>query len=365
MKVAQLLPELNFGGVERGTVDLANFLVSQGHDAVVISAGGVLENELDTEVKSLQIPISKKSFSALMQFKALKEIILEEEPDIVHVRSRFPAWIYLLATIGLPNHQKPILVSTFHGLYSKPWYSQSMAKSDSIISISNTVKEYIKENYKVSTKNIINIYRGCDTEKFNQVPLESSWLDKWFADFPQTTNKKILLMPGRITSWKGIETFIELIHRLKDPSLIGIVMGPVANNKKTYFKKLKTLASDLNLDETKILFSDGRPDIENVYKISSIVFNLSSKAEPFGRTMIEAAACGSSVVGWDYGGVKESLSLLQSNGLAKLNSMDDLEVKVRGLLEVPDQLILNKEFTKEYQTKATLKVYKELLNTES
>ena len=240
-----------------------------------------------------------------------------------------------------------------------------MAKSDSIISISNTVKQYIKDNYRISNQNIVNIYRGYDTEKFNQVPLESSWLDKWFADFPQTTNKKILLMPGRITSWKGIETFVELIHRLKDPSLIGIVMGPVANNKKTYFKKLKTLASDLNLDETKILFCDGRPDIENVYKISSIVFNLSSKAEPFGRTMIEAAACGSSVVGWDYGGVKESLSLLQSNGLAKLNSMDDLEVKVRGLLEVPDQLILNKEFTKEYQTKATLKVYKELLNTES
>ena len=145
MKVAQLLPELNFGGVERGTIDLANFLVSQGHNALVISAGGVLEGELDTKVRSLQIPISKKSLSALMQFKALKKILFEERPDIVHVRSRFPAWIYLLATRGLPNHQKPVLVSTFHGLYSKPWYSQSMAKSDSIISISNTVKQYIKD----------------------------------------------------------------------------------------------------------------------------------------------------------------------------------------------------------------------------
>jgi len=365
MKVAQLLPELNFGGVERGTVDLANFLVSQGHDALVISAGGVLESELDIEVKNLQIPISNKSISALLQFNVLKKILLEEKPDIVHVRSRFPAWIYLLAIRGLADDQKPILVSTFHGLYSKPWYSQSMAKSDLIISISNTVEQYIKENYRISTTNIVNIYRGCDTKKFNQVPLESSWLDKWFAEFPQTTNKKILLMPGRITSWKGIETFIELIHRLKDPSLIGIVMGPVAKNKKTYFKKLKMLASDLDLDDTKILFCDGRSDIENVYKISSIVFNLSSKAEPFGRTMIEAVACGCSVVGWDYGGVKESLSLLQSNGLTKLNSMDDLEVKVRRLLDVPDQLILNKEFKKEYQTNATLKVYKELLNTES
>ena len=183
MKVAQLLPELNFGGVERGTIDLANFLVSQGHNALIISAGGVLEGELDTKVKSLQIPISNKSLSALMQFKALKKILLEERPDIVHVRSRFPAWIYLLATRGMPNHQKPVLVSTFHGLYSKPWYSQSMAKSDSIISISNTVKQYIKDNYRISNQNIVNIYRGCDTEKFNQVPLESSWLDKWFADW--------------------------------------------------------------------------------------------------------------------------------------------------------------------------------------
>ena len=363
MKVAQLLPELNFGGVERGTVDLANVLVSKGHDAVVISAGGALENELNPDVKNLKIPISKKSFSTLMQFKTLKKILLEEKPDIVHVRSRFPAWIYLLAIRGLAHDKKPILVSTFHGLYSKPWYSQSMAKSDSIISISNTVKQYIKDNYKVSTQNIVNIYRGCDTEKFNQIPLESNWLDKWFKDFPQTINKKILLMPGRITSWKGIEKFIELIHRLKDPSLIGIVMGPVAKNKKTYFRKLKMLASDLNLDDTKILFCDGRSDIENVYKISSIVFNLSSKAEPFGRTMIEAAACGSSLVGWDYGGVKESLSILQSNGLVKLNSMDDLEATVRHLLDVPDQLTINKEFTKEHQTNATIKVYKELLNT--
>ena len=207
MKVAQLLPELNFGGVERGTVDLANFLVSQGHDAIVISAGGVLESELDTKVKSLQIPISKKSLSALMQFKALKKILFEERPDIVHVRSRFPAWIYLLATRGIPNHQKPALVSTFHGLYSKPWYSQSMAKSDSIISISNTVKQYIKDNYRITNQNIVNIYRGCDTKKFNQAPLESSWLDKWFADFPQTTNKKILLMPQ--------DLFVQQIHLLK------------------------------------------------------------------------------------------------------------------------------------------------------
>ena len=126
----------------------------------IISNGGNLLSYLNKQyVEHNILPVHSKNFFNYPSIaNKLKKIIKNQNINIVHVRSRFPAWIYLLATRGLPDYQKPILVSTFHGLYSKPWYSQSMAKSDSIISISNTVKEYIKENYKVSTKNIINIY---------------------------------------------------------------------------------------------------------------------------------------------------------------------------------------------------------------
>ena len=223
---------------------------------------------------------------------------------------------------------KPKLISTFHGLYSKPFYSQVMSKVDHAIAISDVVKDYIKKNYKLKDDQITLIPRGCDTSVFNKNSVNDNWLNTFTNKYPNTKNKKILTLPGRITRWKGAESFIDLIESL-DNSYHGLIVGPVAANKKSYLKNLKNLVQKKNLED-KITFTGGVSDIENIYKLSNIVFNLSLKPEPFGRTTIEAISCGAKVVGWNHGGTKEILENLFPSGLVELANIDSLkEVTVK------------------------------------
>ena len=246
MRILQLLPELKVGGVERGTVDLSDHLVKLGHDSAVISAGGQLVNLLSAHgAKHYELPIAKKNIRALSQINNLK--------NIFRVSTRYSACSIkissmdkLLCTKNFSD-KKPIVVSTFHGLYSKPFYSKSMSYADEIIAISHTVKDYILENYSVDTSNLHLIYRGCDLQEFNTTPLNQEWKEAWFNEFPQTRNKTILNLPGRITSWKGVESFIDLFSQLDTSRFHGIIPGPVASNKKNYFKSLTKLIKQKGL----------------------------------------------------------------------------------------------------------------------
>ena len=356
MKIIQLLPELKVGGVERGTVDLSDHLVKLGHDSAVISAGGQLVNLLnDHGAKHYELPIAKKNIRALSQITNLKKIYSEFQPDIVHVRSRFPAWINYFALKNF-HECKPIVISTFHGLYSKPFYSKSMSYADEIIAISQTVKKYIQKNYSVDESNLHLIYRGCDLQEFNRSPLSQEWKKTWFNEFPQTNNKIILNLPGRITSWKGIESFIDLFSYIDTSRFHGIIPGPVARNKRSYFNSLNKLIKQKNLTE-HITFCGARSDIADVYKISNIVMNLSSKPEPFGRTIIEAAACGSHVMGWDRGGVKESIQSINPIGLVDYGNVETLAKQIDQVLVTPPPESIPEQFTKESLVNATMNVY--------
>ena len=364
MRILQLLPELKVGGVERGTVDLSDHLVKLGHDSAVISAGGQLANLLsDHGAKHYELPIAKKNIRALSQINNLKKIYSEFQPDIVHVRSRFPAWINYFALKNFSD-KKPIVVSTFHGLYSKPFYSKSMSYADEIIAISHTVKDYILENYSVDTSNLHLIYRGCDLQEFNTTPLTQEWNEAWFNEFPQTKNKIILNLPGRITSWKGIESFIDLFSQLDTSRFHGIIPGPVASNKKNYFNSLTKLIKQKGLAD-HLSFCGARSDIAMVYKISDIVMNLSSKPEPFGRTIIEAAACGSHVMGWDRGGVKESIQSINPDGLVEYGNIGMLAQQIEKVLTSPPPESIPEQFTKEHLASSTINVYELALNRAS
>jgi glycosyltransferase involved in cell wall biosynthesis len=356
MKIIQLLPELKVGGVERGTVDLSDHLIKLGHNSAVISAGGQLVNLLNNHgAKHYELPIAKKNIRALLQINNLKNIYSEFQPDIVHVRSRFPAWINYFALKNFKG-KKPIVISTFHGLYSKPFYSKSMSYADEIIAISQTVKNYIKENYSVDKSNLHLIYRGCDLEEFNRSPLSEEWKKTWFNEFPQTKNKIILNLPGRITSWKGIESFIDLFSHIDLSRFHGIIPGPVAANKRNYFNSLKTLIKQKNLTD-HLTFCGARSDIADVYKISDIVMNLSSKPEPFGRTIIEASACGSHVMGWDRGGVKESINSINPVGLVDYGNVEMLAKQIEQVLSTSVPESIPEQFTKESLVNATMNVY--------
>ena len=360
MKILQILPELNIGGVERGVCDLSKALVEQGHQSFVISNGGKLESSLVASGgKHISMPVHIKRFKTLKLAKELYEVILDVNPDIIHVRSRMPAWVTYHALKKFKNN-KPVHVSTFHGLYSFPIYSKVMANVDHIISISNTVEDYIKTTYKVPDEKITVIPRGCDLSEFNQEPLDQSWKDEWYKEFPQTLNKKIIMLPARITKWKGVDDFINLINLINDESIHGIVVGPVSKSKQKFFKKLQSKVQKLNL-ETKITFCGSRSDIVNVYKFADIVYNLSKTPEPFGRTTIEAASVGTKIMGWDHGGTKEILSELFPDGLVKLEDIQALKEKTLELLSDDNKKPKPNTFTSERMINSTLEVYRSLL----
>jgi glycosyltransferase involved in cell wall biosynthesis len=360
MKILQILPELNIGGVERGVCDLSKALVEQGHQSFVISNGGKLESSLVASGgKHISMPVHIKRFKTLKLAKELYEVILDVNPDIIHVRSRMPAWVTYHALKKFKNN-KPVHVSTFHGLYSFPIYSKVMANVDHIISISNTVEDYIKTTYKVPDEKITVIPRGCDLSEFNQEPLDQSWKDEWYKEFPQTLNKKIIMLPARITKWKGVDDFINLINLINDETIHGIVVGPVSKSKQKFFKKLQSKVQKLNL-ETKITFCGSRSDIVNVYKFADIVYNLSKTPEPFGRTTIEAASVGTKIMGWDHGGTKEILSELFPDGLVKLEDIQALKEKTLELLSDDDKKPKPNTFTSERMINSTLEVYRSLL----
>ena len=148
LKVIQILPTLNTGGVERGVLDFNNYLVKKGHESYVISNGGrQVKNLIEDGGNHIHLQISNKSIFTLFQAKKLADVINEISPDIVHIRSRVPAWVLQLSKIFIKN-PRPIIFSTFHGLYSTPFYSRIMASFDRVIAISKTVENYINENYE-------------------------------------------------------------------------------------------------------------------------------------------------------------------------------------------------------------------------
>jgi glycosyltransferase involved in cell wall biosynthesis len=363
LKVVQLLPELNIGGVERGTKDFSEALVQRGHKSIVISNGGLFEQDIiNAGGIHLKLPIHKKNPISFLQAKELARIYKEYEPDIVHVRSRMPAWINYYAFKKLDK--KPILVSTFHGLYSTPIYSKVMARVDHTIAISKTVRDYIKNTYSVEDKNITIIPRGCDPLLFNKTKPDINWLNSWYEEFPQTKNKIILTLPTRISKWKGVDSFIDLISDINNDSFHALVVGPTSKKKKKYLNDLKAKIKDKGLGSL-ITFTGSRSDISNIYKISDIVYNLSVKPEPFGRTTIEAIASGSKVMGWNHGGTKEILEELYPDGLVELNNIAQLKQQTLIISKENYEKPKENTFLSSKLIDSTIQLYQDLLKASS
>jgi glycosyltransferase involved in cell wall biosynthesis len=365
LKVIQVLPELNSGGVERGTIEFAKALVDQGHESIVISNGGRQVERLESEgSRHIQMPVHKKSPVSLFQVKAMRKLLKKLSPDIIHVRSRVPAWIVWLAWRKLPKESRPKLISTFHGMYSVNAYSAVMAKSEQVIAISDCVHEYILSNYQVDPTKITRIYRGLDRASFSDSLLSDGWKQAFFSDYPETKNKKLILMPGRLTRWKGQEAFIEMMAYLvlKGGDYHGLIVGEADPNKAHYEEELKTLCKSKGLED-KISFLGHRSDIQNLYKLADVTCHMSNKAEPFGRTVPEALATGCMVVAYNRGGASESLNAAFPRGLVEADNTKAFAEKIYELtnLDSPSEIVLPEDFYLEYQATETLKVYERAL----
>ena len=363
LKVIQILPELNIGGVERGTKDFSKALVEKGHESIVISNGGIFEADIEANGGThINLPVHKKNPLSFFLASKLAKIYEDNQPDIVHVRSRMPAWINFYAFKKLKK--KPILVSTFHGLYSTPIYSQVMSKVDHIIAISKTVRDYIVDTYDVDNSKITIIPRGCDPKVFNKDNPETEWLESWYDEFPQTRDKIILTLPTRISQWKGVDSFIELISSMKDSKFHALVVGPTSRKKQAYLLELKDKVAEKGIGEF-ITFTGSRNDISNIYKISDVVYNLSIKPEPFGRTTIEALSSGAKVIGWNHGGTKEILQELFPHGLVDLNNIESLMEKTIEISEKNFYQPKPNTFLSERMINSTISLYQDLINKSS
>ncbi len=319
MKVMQLLPELNSGGVERGTLEIARALVADGHQSIVISNGGRLVPDLEAEgTLHITLPIHRKALSSLWQIRPLRKIIEQHQPDIIHVRSRVPAWLTHFALRKIPQHKRPHLISTVHGFYSINRYSQIMTQAEKVIAVSDSVVKYITDHYKnCPPQDIVRIYRGIDPKAFPhgyQPPAQ--WFLNVYEDFPQLEDKFLICLPGRITRLKGHETLIELMEKLTEqyPNIHAVVVGGADAKKAAYLDELENTIQTKNLRD-KITFVGHRSDIREWLAFSNLVLSLSNQAETFGRTALEALSVGTPVIGWNRGGVAEILSNLYPQGL--------------------------------------------------
>jgi len=361
LTVLQVLPALQSGGVERGTLEVGKYLVEHGHRSLVISAGGRLVEQLEHEGSEHFIwDIGKKSLWTLRLIPRLRHFLIENKVDIVHARSRMPAWICYLAWKGMDPKTRPRFITTVHGLYSVNAYSAVMTKGEQIIAVSETVRDYILRNYPdVPPDKIIVIPRGIDPAEYpNGYQPPAEWLAAWQTQYPQLAGKKVLTLPGRITRLKGHEDFIELIARLKKQGekVHGLIVGGAHPKKQRYLDELKAKVHTAGLDGD-ITFTGQRDDLREIMAVSDIVLSLSTQPESFGRTVLEALSLGVPVIGYDHGGVGEQLELLFPQGRVPLGNLEVLMRKCLSMQFCGDSQISASPSTLKGMLDSTLALY--------
>ncbi len=318
LTVVQMLPALESGGVEKGTLEVGRYLVQNGHRSIVISAGGRMVAQLEREgSEHIAWPVGAKRLTTLRYIWKVREFLAREQPDILHLRSRLPAWIGYRAWKGLPTGRRPHLVTTVHGPYTPGRYSSVMVRGERVIAISDMIREYILRNYPWVDPAIIRVIpRGVDPQDYPhgyQPPAE--WLTKWHAHYPGLDGKYVITLPARLTRWKGQEDFIRIIAGLKQRGLPvhGVLVGDAHPRKQYYTDELRAQARAAGL-ETDITFTGHRSDVKEIMAVSDVVLSLSLDPEAFGRVSLEALTLGIPVAAYDHGGVAEQLAAFFREG---------------------------------------------------
>ena len=365
MKVVQILPELKAGGVERGTLEVGKYLVDQGHESIVISNGGRLVARLEAEgSRHITLPVNKKRLCSLKQVRVLRRFLEKERPDILHLRSRLPAWLAYLAWRRMNPITRPRLITTVHGFYSVNAYSKIMTRGEHVICVSNSVKDYVLKNYPDVQKNKLTvIHRGVDPvmfpHGFNPTP---EWLEIWHQQNPQLESKYVVTLAGRITRWKGQLDFIKVIAGLKERKIPvhGLIVGEPHSKKLEFLEEVKSAISVAGV-ENNITLVGHRSDLREVMAVSDVIISCSTDPEAFGRVTLEALAIGKPVAAYAHGGVGEQLDAMLPEGKIKVGDIDAMGT----LLEKWEQEKCNPKqtvvFELEQMLRKTIEVYSGIL----
>ena len=365
LTILQLLPALESGGVERGTLEVAQALIERGHRALVMSAGGRQVAPLVASgAEHFAWPIGEKKFKTLLLVSKLQKFLVEQKVDIIHARSRVPAWIAYLAWRGMNPATRPRFVTTVHGPYSVSAYSAVMTKGERVIVISKMIIDYIARNYpKVSQSKMRLIYRGADPEQFpwGHTP-SADWISRWQQDHPELTGKKILLLPARLTRWKGQTDFIDMLAQVikERPDVHGLIVGETHPRKQAFMTELEARSEQRGVRQ-HLSFISHRSDLREIMAISDIVYSLSREPEAFGRVSLEALSLGKPLLAYDHGGVKEQLEAILPEGAVPVGDIQQAARKTLRWLEAPPDVPKQNPFTLERMLTATLDVYAELV----
>ena len=362
--VLQTLPALNSGGVERGTLDVAAALVKKGHRAIVVSAGGQMVNELlDSGAEHIEMDIGKKSPLSLRHVKPLARILSEELVDVVHTRSRFPAWLSYFAWRSLYRKQAssaPSFITSVHGPYTVNAYSQVMLRGQRIIAISEFIRNYIKDNYPATDMQRVEvIHRGIDPQKYSYgYKAPESWLEQWRNSLPQKNYEILVTLPARVTRWKGQEDFIRAVKHIRDTGInvLGVIAGGVEKRRERFQQELLELVNELDLGQN-IFFCGHRNDLREIMSCSDVVFSLSREPEAFGRTSMEALALGVPVVAYDHGGASEVLRPMFPVGLVPAMDFKAAALKAVQIHRNPGTMTRTPAFTLQNMLDKTIDLY--------
>lgn len=362
LTVVQVLPELDSGGVERGTVEVAAALVAAGHRSIVISGGGRMVPALEAGgTRHVTWSLGRKSPLTWRFVPRLRRLLGEQGVDILHARSRVPAWVAYLAWRSMPPGGRPRFVTTAHGVYSVNRFSEIMTRGECVIAVSDSVRDYIRRSFpRTDMARVRVIHRGVDVRQFPPDYRPSArWLAQWYAQFPELEDKYVLTLPGRITRLKGQEAFLRLIEALavEDGNVHGLIVGEPDASGGAYEAVLRDTVATRGIPVT---FAGYRHDMRDVYARSDVVLSLSSHPESFGRTVAEALSMGVPVLGYDHGGVGEVLRAAYPEGRVPAGDEEALLAKVLAFRRDPSRPVAPLPFTLEAMLAKTLALYEEL-----
>ena len=380
LKVLQVIPKLGYGGAETGCYDIAHYLPENGCKSFIVTSGGELLKFVDkNKVKVFRLPVqSKNPILILINAIILTFIILFNNISIVHARSRAPAWSCLIAS-KITSRK---FVTTFHGTYNfksslKKLYNSVMVRSDLIIAGSNFIFSHIKENYSNylnQKKKLLVVFRGINVDYFDPTTKLETEEKKLLKQWEIEKDKKIILLPGRLTTWKGQEVFIEAINlvniELGYEAFYAVILGS-DQGRDLYKKKLIRLSEQYRLTK-QLRFIDHCKDMALAYKVSDIIVSASIEPEAFGRVSVEAQSMEKPIIASNIGGSNETVVDEKTGYLFKAGDAKSLSQKILKTLTIDETQLkligiegrknIVKKFNVEKMCFSTYSEYKRLIN---
>ena len=371
--VLQVLPALNSGGgVERGTVEIATAITAAGGRALVASSGGDMVHTLArAKAEHFTLPVaSKNPLTMYANIDRLAKLIKAEGVDIVHARSRAPAWSAYFAAKRAGVH----FVTTFHGTYSqgnpfKHFYNSVMTRGERVIAISSFIAGRIRQAYGVPAARIRTIHRGVDINRFDPSKVTAERVAALAGQWRLDDGAPVIMLPGRLTRWKGQVVFIRAVAKLNRRDIRCILVGS-DQGRAAYRQELESLVDELDLGEV-VRIVDHCDDMAAAFMLTDVVVSASTDPEAFGRVLPEAQALGRPVIASDHGGARETVIDGETGWLTPPGDVDALAEALARVLELkePARRILSDKaianvrdnFSRESMCAKTLDVYNEVL----